>query len=104
VPPGNGGVRGQVTVNDARADGTDNATPYVHEVPGRAGENAVEAILLTSTRAEGRWRFLFEGSRYFEPGSFTVETGQVLVRTPSEIVFRIGGDNQQVRFRYRLAP
>ncbi|HEY7697861.1 MAG TPA: hypothetical protein VIE88_05560, partial [Vicinamibacteria bacterium] len=78
--------------------------PYVHEVSGRAGENAVEAVLLTGTRAEGRWRFVFEGSRYFEAGSFIVEAGQVLARTPSQIVFRIGGANQQVRFRYRLAP
>jgi len=104
VPPGDGGVRGQITLNEARIDGTDNTAPYRHEVAGRDGENVVEAALLPGSPAEGRWRFLFESSRYFQTGSFTVEAGEVLTRTPSEIVFRIAADGQRVRFRYRLAP
>jgi uncharacterized repeat protein (TIGR01451 family) len=103
IPPRDGNIHGQVTVNDARTDGTGNANPFVHEVRGRVGENVVEAVLLTATPADGRWRFVFDNAPHFEVGSFTVEAGQLLGRTATEIVFRVGGDARRVRFRYRLS-
>lgn len=102
LPPGDGATQAQVTFNQSRSAVTDNSGPSTHEVPGRRGENSVEGFVTRNPSGEGVWRFDFRGAPGFVPGSFLVDTGQVVSRQTHEIVFRVAPGVRRIRFRYRL--
>ena len=102
VPPGDGTVRGQVVVNGANLQETNNTAPFRHQVKGQKGRNTVEARLVSGT-GEGRWVFNFTSAPHFVAGSLTVESGQAIVQEASRIVFRVSPSTPPIRFRYRLA-
>jgi hypothetical protein len=102
VPPGDGSVRGQVVLNEASMQETNNSTPFRHQVQGQKGRNTVEARLVAGT-GEGRWVFDFTSSPHFVSGSLAVESGQVVVQEGSRIVFRVSPSAPPIRFRYRLS-
>ena len=102
LPPGDGSTQAQVTFNQTRSAVTDNSGPSTHEVPGRRGENIVEGFVTRNPSGDGVWRFDFRGAPGFVPGSFLVDTGQVVSRQTHEIVFRIAPGVRRIRFRYRL--
>jgi uncharacterized repeat protein (TIGR01451 family) len=101
VPPNDGGASGMLTVNGSLTYSIESSHPMSFDVQGHAGVNDIDAVLMGG-EGEGRWRFDFSSAPHFESGSFVVEQGQVLTRTPDEIVFRVGPDAVRVRFRFRL--
>ncbi len=81
-----------------------SSAPLHRSFQGKSGRNTIEARLVSSPRRELRWRFHFTASRYFVPGSFHVEAGQVLAVDASTIVFRLDGTaGERVKFSYLLA-
>ena len=102
VPPPDGTVRGQVVVNGASLQETNNTAPFRHQVKGQKGRNTVEARLVSGT-GEGRWVFNFTNAPHFVAGSLAVASGQVIVQEPSRIVFRVNPSGPPIRFRYRLS-
>jgi len=102
LPPGDGSTQAQVTFNEFSSAVTDNSGPSTHEVPGRSGDNIVEGFVTRNPRGEGVWRFDFRGAPGFVPGSFLIDTGQVVSRQTHELVFRVAPGVRRVRFRYRL--
>ena len=102
LPPGDGSTQAQITFNESSSAVTDNSGPSTHEVPGRSGENIVEGFVTRNPSEDGVWRFDFRGAPEFVPGSFIVDTGQVVSRQTHEIVFRVAPGVRRVRFRYRL--
>jgi hypothetical protein len=106
VAPFDGSVRGQVTVNELRMDSTDNSVPFQHQVPGRIGDNSVEAYTTTPTAEEpGFWRFDFSGAAGFVSGSIKVQSGQVASVSANVVVFRLSGTaGERIQFTYQLLP
>lgn len=102
LPPADGSTQAQVIFNESRTAMTDNSGPSTHEAPGLSGENIVEGQTTSNPRAEGVWRFDFRGAPGFVPGSFVIESGQVVSRQSHEIVLRVAPGIRRVRFRYRL--
>ena len=102
LPPGDGRTQTRITFNESRSAVTDNSGPSTHEVQGRSGENIVEGFVTRNPRGEGLWRFNFRGAPGFVPGSFVVDTGQIVSRQTHELVFRVAPGVRRVRFRYRL--
>ena len=102
LPPGDGSTQAQVTFNESSSAVTDNSGPSTHELPGRRGENIVEGFVTTNPSGEGVWRFDFRGAPGFVPGSFLVDTGQLVSRQTHLIVFRVAPGVRRIRFRYRL--
>ncbi len=102
VPPADGTVRGQVVVNGASLQETNNSAPFRHQVKGQKGRNTVEARWVAGTGG-GRWVFNFTNAPHFVAGSLAVESGQVIVQEPSRIVFRVSPSAPPIRFHYRLS-
>lgn len=71
---------------------------------GRAGDNAIEAVL---TRAEGTpvlWRFDFSQARHFVPGSLRVAAGREVSRDAYGVVLRFDGTpGERARIELRLS-
>lgn len=103
LPPGDGSTRAQVVLNGARTDTTDNSQPFLHDVSGSSGENTIDATLLSAPQGDGLWRFDFRNAPHFEASSFVVESGQVVVHQPRQLVFRVTSGVRRVRFKYRLS-
>jgi hypothetical protein len=106
VAPFDGSKRGQVTVNGLRMDTTDNSVPFQHQVPGRVGDNAVEAYTTTPMEENpGFWSFDFSGAAGFVPGSIKVQSGQAASVSANIVVFRLSGTaGERIRFTYQLLP
>ena len=102
LPPGDGRTQAQVTFNEFSSAVTDNSGPSTHEVQGRSGENIVEGFVTRNPSGEGVWRFDFRGAPGFVPGSFTIDTGQIVSRQTHELIFRVAPGVRRIRFRFRL--
>jgi len=105
VQPGDRGGRAEVRVNADRVDVVDVSATVHHHLRARAGENMVEAQLLTPVGGGGFWRFDFSGTEHFVAGSLLVEAGNVVSLDAHSVVFRLGGSpGERIQFRYRLSP
>jgi len=103
VAPFDGGARGELLLNGAQLDTVDSSASVVHQLRGHPGGNTVEARLLAAAGQEGFWRFDFSSSANFEPGTLTVESGEVLALDGRTVVFRLAGvPGERVKFSYRL--
>jgi hypothetical protein len=93
----------QIALNDSETLTTAGPGPSRHRARGRAGENVVDARLLSESAEEGRWRFDFRDSAGFVPGSLRVDSGDVLSLDRTSVVFRVTGKpGPPIRFRFRL--
>jgi hypothetical protein len=69
----------------------------------REGDNVVEAQLVEARDKPGTWRFEAQPGEAIEPGSLRVIRGEVVLLTPTAVVFRLKGvPGEQVAFSYRL--
>ena len=97
------GTSAQIAVNVAETLATAAPAPQRHRARGRAGENVVEARLLSEAGEPGRWRFDFRGAGRFVPGSLRVDSGEVLTLDSESVVFRVTGKpGPPIRFRFRV--
>jgi hypothetical protein len=70
---------------------------------GREGEAVVAASLVKADGKPGTWRFEADRGEALEPGSLRVLRGEVVLLTPTAVVFRLkGAPGEQVAFSYRL--
>jgi hypothetical protein len=73
------------------------------KAPRRQGESVVTATLVEAGGKAGTWRFEAAAGEALEPGSLHVLRGEVLLLTPTSVVFRVKGVvGEQVAFGYRL--
>ena len=71
-------------------------------VPVGTGTVDIEAFL-TSPGASGQWKFDFQSSDVFEPGSIATAEGQVVVLGPRSVVFRSSGrPGERLRYSIRI--
>jgi len=71
---------------------------------GRAGDNAVEAVLTRSSGTPVLWRFDFSQTRGFVAGSLRVVAGQEVSRDAYGVVLRFGGTaGERARVALRLS-
>ena len=104
LQPQDNGAKGFVRFNDAPDAAAIVGAPQQFLVPGRGGENVVEANLRGGPASSGQWRFDFRGTDGFEPGSLRVDSGRVLAVDGQSVVFQVrGSQSPPIRFRYRLA-
>jgi PKD repeat protein len=71
--------------------------------PRRQGESVVTATLVEAVGKAGTWRFEAAAGESLEPGSLRVLRGDVVLLTPTSIVFRVKGVvGEQLAFSYRV--
>lgn len=103
--PGRGAVSGRILHNGDAQLYADNTAMIAYEIHGRAGQNVIEASLLTEATGPGLWRFDFNGVPRFRAGSLRVLSGDVVVLNPRTLVVRTNGRRGPVvRFAYDLVP
>ena len=103
--PGRGEVSGRIDHNEDAKLYADNTAMTGYEVHGRAGQNVVEASLLTDASGPGLWRFDFSGVPRFRAASLRVSWGDVVVLNARTLVVRTNGRRGPVvRFTYDLVP
>lgn len=103
--PGRGEVSGRIDHNEDAKLYADNSAMDAYEIHGRAGQNVVEASLLTDASGPGLWRFDFSGVPRFRASSLHVVWGDVVVLNARTIVVRTNGRRGPVvRFTYDLVP
>jgi len=103
LPDGNQNQRVQISLNATGAETTSGTTPQQHHLSARAGENIVEARLLTQPSGPGRWHFNFQTTRNLIPGTLRIESGEVLTLDQRRVVFRVPAKTTIViRFRFTL--
>jgi hypothetical protein len=105
VAPLDGAVKGQVLLNGAQVNATNNASPFPHRLKGKAGRNTIEARLTSAMEGKGFWRFDFAAAEFLVAGSIQAEVGQVMTRDAHSIVFHLSGTpNERIRFSFELEP
>jgi len=87
VEPRNGRVRGQIVINGASFQGTDNSGEFVYTARVKEGLNRVETQMEVPGDVSASWRFDFSASAGFVAGSLRVESGQVVSHDGTSIVF-----------------
>jgi uncharacterized repeat protein (TIGR01451 family) len=102
VEPGNQPTRGQIVVNGASFQATDDAGEYAYTVRVREGLSRVETRLDLSDSSSGFWRFDFSTAGELVGGSLRVESGQVLSQDGSSIVFAVGRGAPPPRFTFEI--
>jgi hypothetical protein len=93
VEPGNQPTRGQIVVNGASFQATDDGGEYVYRVRVGEGLSRLETRLDLPAGSSGFWRFDF---------SAAPELVQVLSQDGSSIVFAVGGGASPPRFTFEI--
>jgi Domain of unknown function DUF11 len=102
VEPRDGSVRGQILVNGSSFQATDNSGDFSYTARVHDGANRVETRLVLPASTSGLWRFDFGATAELVPGSFRVESGQLLSQDGSSIVFAVGRGAPPPRFIFEI--
>jgi hypothetical protein len=92
---------GRIVLNNHNAISVESGGVHVVNIPGRVGENRLEATVNTPV-SFGRWQFNFESARGFVGGSIRVEAGQALSIGFREALFSVGPASAPIRFTFEL--
>ena len=96
------GATGQVVL-DGQTVVAERGRRVEARVRPRDGDNVVEAQLVEANGKPGTWRFEVQGGEVLQPASLRVVRGEVVLVTPTVVLFRLKGQpGEQVSFTYRL--
>jgi hypothetical protein len=98
-----GGVQATIELNSADTAATDDTAPARFRLKSRSGRNVLVGHALGSLDG-ALWRFDFETSEGFVPGSLFVEAGEVVALGSRSVVLRLSGSEAVVRLRFQLEP
>jgi hypothetical protein len=99
-PEGGGSVTGRIVWNGANAQETTGSGEFIYRANAVSGTNRVEAHWTPIGEAGGTWRFDFRADKAFVPGSFYVESGQVVSMDGHSIVFALRAGAPSLRFTF----
>lgn len=103
-PPISGGrIEAQVVSNGNQIVVTDNATPYRHQMTGRAGRNTIEVYITSALQNPTMMQLDFSGSEHFVPGSLSTESGSVMMQSSHSVVLRLNGaPGERIKLTFQL--
>ena len=96
-------TQARLSLNDSIEILTPAPSSHNHRRQALIGNNTIEARLISRIATPGRWRFNFNSTQNFTPGSLSIISGQLLSLGTNSITFRVTGDpSETILFRFHL--
>jgi uncharacterized repeat protein (TIGR01451 family) len=99
-----GPIQASIEMNGLGISTAQGGGPSRHRMKPQPGPNVLAGYAAAATLEAALWKIDFSQTEGFVPGSIAVEAGEVISASAHAVVFRLGGSETRIRFRFGMEP
>jgi hypothetical protein len=99
-----GQVQASIEMNGLGTSTAQGRGPSRHRMKPQPGPNVLAGYAAAPDLEGAIWKLDFSQTEGFVPGSIAVEAGEVISASAHAVVFRLGGSETRIRFRFGMEP